>query len=107
MWAETPHRVRAGQDLVRELERQLELKASGKFPYTCEDDGLTDGERLAILVEEVGEVARAMQDHNLDNFREEIIQVAAIAVSWLAGMYRRTDEPKNLPRIYVPEGYQR
>lgn len=43
------------------------------------------GVKLAILVEEVGEVARAMTYDNGDeqNLQEELIQVAAMALSWL------------------------
>jgi NTP pyrophosphatase (non-canonical NTP hydrolase) len=35
---------------------------------------------LAILMEEVGEVARAALSHDRDNWYEELIQVAAVAV---------------------------
>lgn len=38
---------------------------------------------LAILVEEIGEVARAIQLKDKRNQIEEIIQVAAVAVRWL------------------------
>lgn len=38
---------------------------------------------LAILIEEVGEVARAIQLKDRRNQIEEIIQVAAVAVRWL------------------------
>lgn len=40
---------------------------------------------LAILMEEVGEVANAIledHDHDLDHLSEEVIQVAAVAASW-------------------------
>lgn len=42
------------------------------------------GERLAILVEEVGEVAHAMtyDVNKLPELRKELIQVAAMALSW-------------------------
>lgn len=43
----------------------------------------TDFKWLAILMEEVGEVAKAILEHDLDNVEEEIIQVAAVAVCWL------------------------
>jgi NTP pyrophosphatase (non-canonical NTP hydrolase) len=36
---------------------------------------------LAVLMEEVGEVAKAMQEDS--NITEELIQVAAVAVRWL------------------------
>lgn len=39
--------------------------------------------RHLILSEEVGEVATAIQDDDLDQLRAELIQVAATAVAWL------------------------
>ena len=36
---------------------------------------------LAVLVEEVGEVAKALQENS--NITEELIHVAAVAVRWL------------------------
>ena len=41
--------------------------------------------RLAVLVEEVGEVAKELQenDRNKINLRMELVQVAAIAVRWI------------------------
>lgn len=36
--------------------------------------------QLAIIVEEVGEVAQAMNDENSANWRDELIQVAASAL---------------------------
>jgi hypothetical protein len=41
------------------------------------------GDRLAILTEEVGEVAKAGLNRDLNNLIEELIQVAASAVKWL------------------------
>lgn len=38
---------------------------------------------LAILAEEFGEVARAFLDKNPENLKEELLQVAAVAVVWL------------------------
>ena len=68
-------------EVGRERSRQEQLKAKGKFTYTCADAEMTDGQRLAVLVEEVGEVARAMNDGK--GLREELIQVAAVAVAWV------------------------
>lgn len=47
--------------------------------------GHDPGKRLAILVEEVGEVASALtyDKGDPDNLREELIQVAAMALSWV------------------------
>jgi NTP pyrophosphatase (non-canonical NTP hydrolase) len=83
-WQDALARARR-QDVLaevgRERSRQEQLKAKGKFTYTCADAEMTDGQRLAVLVEEVGEVARAMNDGK--GLREELIQVAAVAVAWV------------------------
>lgn len=43
------------------------------------------GLRLPILVEEVGEVATAMLNGDDEQLATELIQVAAMAVTWLCG----------------------
>lgn len=69
--------------VYRERLRQDELKLSGKFPYTAADNALTYGQKLAILVEEVGEVARGMNETVVaSELKAELIQVAAVAVAW-------------------------
>lgn len=40
--------------------------------------------KLAVLLEEVGEVARAILEHDgPDRVRAELVQVAAVAIAWL------------------------
>lgn len=39
--------------------------------------------RMAVLAEETGEVGRALQNKDAANLREELVQVAAVAVRWL------------------------
>jgi NTP pyrophosphatase (non-canonical NTP hydrolase) len=39
--------------------------------------------RLAVLVEELGEIGTALQDQDPDNLKEELIQLAALCVRWL------------------------
>lgn len=39
--------------------------------------------RMAILAEETGEVGRSLQNKDAANLREELVQVAAVAVRWL------------------------
>ena len=66
----------------RERERQEELKECGKFAATCADE-IPAGEKLAILVEEVGEVAREVCERGARaELLEELVQVAAVAVAW-------------------------
>lgn len=76
--------------VLAERERHDALKAAGRFPYTIADAEMNDAARLAALVEEVGEVARALQErdrsvhdtHRID-LRTELVQVAAIATAWV------------------------
>jgi len=44
--------------------------------------------RLAVLVEEVGEVADAMLSRDRNNIRTELIQVAAVALAMVEGIDR-------------------
>lgn len=48
-----------------------------------------DEKWLAILVEEVGEAARGILDHDPPNLDEEIIQIAAVCVAWTEARARR------------------
>jgi len=77
-------------DVSNERYRQERLKYDGRFTYTCADSEMTDPERLAVLVEEVGEagheVNEGIGDHaKLDRakLRKELVQVAAVAVAWI------------------------
>ncbi len=44
--------------------------------------------KLAVLMEEVGETARALLECDTTNLRDELVQVAAVAVAWLEGTDR-------------------
>jgi NTP pyrophosphatase (non-canonical NTP hydrolase) len=68
----------------REILRQLDLQQAGKFKHIAFDVVCSNELRLSMIVEEMGEVARALQDNNWKNLKEELVQVAAIATSWVA-----------------------
>ena len=54
--------------------------------YSMLGEHYSDHERLAILVEEVGEVAHELtydQDGDRDRLVKELIQVAAMALTWV------------------------
>ena len=83
-----PHAV-IGAVLI-EIARQHELKAAGKFPWVCSDhadprsgDVIREESRLVVLAEEFGEVAKAVCDGDEEHTRGELIQVAAVCLSWL------------------------
>jgi NTP pyrophosphatase (non-canonical NTP hydrolase) len=67
-----------------EIKRQLYLQKEGKFQYIAYDEECPELVRLAMLTEELGEVARAIQNADPQNKKDELIQVAAIAISWAA-----------------------
>lgn len=75
--------------IVDEISNEL-MAAVAKHGYnqTPMSARMTDEERLVILVEEIGEVARAMtyDEGSRAALRRELIQVAAMSVAWLIGM---------------------
>lgn len=66
----------------QEREKQNAKFPKSNLPYWKDDDGI----KLAVLTEEVGEVARAYLEHDPAQLRAELIQVAAVAVAWLEAL---------------------
>jgi NTP pyrophosphatase (non-canonical NTP hydrolase) len=88
--------------IYQERHRQEQLKAEGKFKYSCADLECSDMETLAVLVEEVGEAATAsLKKHGLvqdgHDLRGELVQVAAVAVAWI----EKLDRQAAMPEIYA------
>ena len=44
---------------------------------------LSDPFWYTILGEEVGEIARGILEHDVENLKDELVQVAAVCVAWL------------------------
>ncbi len=60
------------------------------FEHSLLNKQMPDSQRLAILVEEVGEVAHALTyDGDKDRLETELIQVAAVAASWIEALTTR------------------
>jgi hypothetical protein len=60
------------------------------------------GERLAILVEEVGEVAKALTyDQSRDDLERELIQVGAMAAAWIEAL----NDPMRPAPYGAPDGW--
>jgi hypothetical protein len=78
------------QTLAVLMEVGLELKRARAKHGVEEELTNGDGEWLAILVEEVGECAKSMQDETDAELRAELIQAAAMAVKWVLAVERRT-----------------
>jgi NTP pyrophosphatase (non-canonical NTP hydrolase) len=81
--------------VMQERLRQERLKAEGRFQYTCADPQLNEYAKLAVLTEEVGEVARVLCErlaHGIrsggadERLREELVQVAAVCLAWVEGL---------------------
>jgi NTP pyrophosphatase (non-canonical NTP hydrolase) len=94
--------------ITAERNRQEQLKQNGKFLWTCADNhGSHDNERkLAVLSEEVGEVAHEVTDEMIfldklekdpceadhilkayrSRLRAELVQVAAVCVAWIEAL---------------------
>ena len=74
--------------IMDERERQS-AKWGKDHPWgsgDCSSNNVSQVVKSAVLQEECGEVARAVLDADPGNLREELVQVAAVAVSWLESM---------------------
>ncbi len=78
-------------EVFDERWRQERLRQEGKFPATCATpNGLLEADKLAVLSEEFGEVARHIVEARIDasrrkpkELRKELIEVAAVCVAWV------------------------
>lgn len=52
----------------------------------CSGEGISPELKMVVLAEEVGEVARAVFERDGQNLRDELVQVAAVAVAWLESL---------------------
>ena len=74
-----PARQRAYWLIDAERDRQ-----EAKFPgQSCAGGLLSDTRKFLVLAEEVGEVAKALLGGDHRDVRDELVQVAAVAVAWL------------------------
>jgi NTP pyrophosphatase (non-canonical NTP hydrolase) len=83
--------------IAHEQCRQEVLKNEGIFKFTCFDSyGLSSSQKLAVLMEETGEVARCVMARERLNAEQgessngrlmaELVQVCAVAQSWIEGV---------------------
>lgn len=68
--------------VIRECARQTELKKAGKFQLEIGEPGCSVFQSVSILTEELGEVARAVNERDRENLKEELVQVAACCRKW-------------------------
>lgn len=90
--------------IVEERARQEQLREIGRFDHTCASLALSEERKLAIVAEEIGEMAKEVTEigftfdrlrrtgdetwkqairHHQTNLRKELIQSAAVLVAWL------------------------
>jgi len=90
-----PARLIAGASFEAQVEvhRQDDLAREGRFDGTHVMPGGSDLQRLAVLAEEFGEVSievckGILPDEQVRRvgLREELIQVAAVAIAWVAAI---------------------
>lgn len=82
--------TRALAAVAAERERQRQLWVEETIPFNCDAEDIALGDKMAVLTEEVGEVATEVNQANcslhpkvhLERLRVELIQVAAVAVAW-------------------------
>lgn len=76
----------------RQERKGMEHRARGQGHWrSCADPLLPTERKLAILGEEYGEVAKALNEEWVGqpaNLREELIHVAAVAVAWAESLTR-------------------
>ena len=70
----------------RERQRAKWTAAHAWGRGDCSSDGVDDTVKMAVLTEEVGEVARALLDRKSDELRAELVQVASVAVAWVEAL---------------------
>jgi len=90
-----------------ERQRQEKLRREGKFLWTCAEPHKDNSQKLAVLAEEFGEIAKEVTEQiiELDKYRKEmlnhpkhrklariaalrkeLIQVAAVCTAWVEGL---------------------
>ncbi len=97
-------------DIGKERKRQNDLKKAGKFAWTNADSsshmvcltsttGIGAACRMAVLSEEVGEVARHVCETMIQadryqprELKKELIQVAAVAVAWIEAIDKELED---------------
>ena len=84
--------ARASDDAVKEIARQDKLARAGHFGKLHTLPGGPDDARLGVLVEEVGEIARELNEMRIgsrsdrDYLYGELVQTAASAIAWAAAI---------------------
>lgn len=77
----------AGQPEVWAAIQAERARQDAKFGWAPDTASILPGAdvhaKVSVLLEEVGEVAHAVLEHDEPNLEEELVQVAAVCVAWL------------------------
>lgn len=94
---------RDDHDPWREILRAREAAHAKHGPHSIEALPADDPRWLPVLVEEVGEVARALtyDNHSRARLRTELVDVLAVASAWLAASDRGAEQT---PQAAVTRG---
>ena len=76
--------------IQRELRRYHRRVTSGRWKWHLGTPGIKDTAKLPILIEEIGEIGTALARRDEENLKEELAQVAALALSWLLAKEEET-----------------
>jgi hypothetical protein len=79
------------EQIGAERDRQERAVAAGRHLgwCSCADPSTPTEYRLAVLAEEFGEVAKALNEMRVGepaDLRAELVQVAAVATAWIEGL---------------------
>ena len=97
MTKNSPNMMSVFERIAQERSRQRELFLKGKHLFSCDSPVADANRKLRVLVEEVGEVAEALDALEFQHvsrrekrlrahLQDELVQVAAVAVAWLESL---------------------
>ncbi|EMN90374.1 hypothetical protein [Leptospira weilii] len=71
--------------VIEERFRQEALRRKGKFKYTAASPHIREELKLSILMEEVGEVSKCLNENKFGSpeLEKELIEVMAVCLAWL------------------------
>lgn len=84
--------IHVARERARQETKCADMSDKGFDWKTCASPWMSEGNKLAVLMEEVGEVAREVCEARAEardpgsNLHTELIQVAAVAVAWAEGL---------------------
>ncbi len=74
----------AAHEAISCQQAALQLRIDGTLAFVADDADCPDIMRLAALAEELGEVARAIHEDDLDALALELSHLTGVALAWSA-----------------------